>query len=148
MPQVLSNGIKIYYEVIGVGEPLILLPGIGTDVSEYNRIVLPLSRYFRVISIDTIGTGRSDMPDIPYSVEQMAEDVIAVMEAEQVTHANVLGVSIGGRIALALALQHPARVKKLILVSSAARATTRTLWSHFLGLVLKLSLFKSKYSQT
>jgi pimeloyl-ACP methyl ester carboxylesterase len=148
MPTVISNGIKIYYEVSGSGKPLILLPGIGTDISQYQRIILPLSKGYKVIAIDTIGTGRSDMPDIPYSVEQMAEDVAEVMKHERITKASVLGVSIGGRIALAFALQHPSSVEKLVLVSSAARATKRTLWSHFLGFVSRFPLLESDYPQT
>jgi 3-oxoadipate enol-lactonase len=67
MPIAHVNGISIYYETHGEGEPLVLIPGLATDVSEYQRLIAPLAERYQVIALDNRGAGRRDKPDIPYS---------------------------------------------------------------------------------
>jgi pimeloyl-ACP methyl ester carboxylesterase len=80
----------------------------------------------RVLAFDNRGAGRTDRPDIPYSIEMMAADTNGLMEAVGFTDAAILGVSMGGRIALQLTLEHPERVSRLILVSTRASARPDT----------------------
>src|ERR1700682_6342451 len=78
------------------------------------------ARPHRVLAFDTRGAARTDKPDAPYSIEMMAGDTNGLMEALGISDATVLGVSMGGRIALSLTLAHPERVARLVLVSTSA----------------------------
>jgi 3-oxoadipate enol-lactonase len=150
MPTVHVNGIDLYYETLGEGEPLVLIPGLATDVSEYRRIIAALAERYQVIALDNRGAGRSAKPDVPYSIEMMADDTAAVLDALGIDQAHVLGTSMGGRIALALALQHPEHVKSLILVSTGAKVPPPTLRRRLLlDLLPRLRLFRGtrKYPQ-
>ncbi len=121
MPVVAVNGIGIYYESHGSGAPLVVLAGLGLDVSEMGQLTGPLAERFTVIAVDNRGAGRSDKPPGPYSIEQMAGDVAAVMSRAGLSRAHVLGLSMGGRIAMALALDHPELVDRLILIATSSR---------------------------
>jgi 3-oxoadipate enol-lactonase len=115
------NGITMYYEVRGDGPPLVLILGLAGDMSEIGGFIDGLATRYRVLAFDNRGAGRTDKPDAPYSIEMMAEDTVGLMLATGFERANVLGISLGGRIAMELTLQHPEMVTKLVLASSAAR---------------------------
>ena len=101
------NDIELYYESHGSGAPLVMLGGLGLDVSEMGGLTGLLATRFRVIAVDNRGTGRSAKPAGPYSIKQMATDTSALMDRLQLGRAHLLGISMGGRIALALALDSP-----------------------------------------
>lgn len=147
MPTLGVNGIQLYYEVHGEGEPLVLIVGLGTDISEWDSLIRPLAREFQVIAFDNRGAGRTDKPNQPYTIELMADDTEELLRALGIQRANVVGVSMGGRIALALALRHPGRVGKLVLVSTSARAARRPWWFRPLSLLSSGALFRGKYPQ-
>lgn len=119
------NATNIYYEVQGTGEPLVVIHGLGADVSESRITTDPLAEHFRLLTFDNRGAGRSDKPDVPYSIEMLASDTAELMRAAGFVKASVLGISLGGRIALELALKRPDLVKKLVLVSTGARVQNR-----------------------
>ncbi|MFI5285549.1 MAG: alpha/beta fold hydrolase [Candidatus Dormibacteria bacterium] len=114
--------IDMYYEIHGSGEPLVLVGGLANDLSEWEWMVNWCAHTHRVLAFDNRGAGRSDKPDAPYSIPMMGNDTDALMDAVGMSHATVIGVSMGGRIALDLALEHPERVGRLILVSTMATA--------------------------
>lgn len=148
MPDVQVNDIRMYYEIHGEGEPLALIVGLGIDISEWQTTTIqPLARRYKVIAFDNRGAGRTDKPDQPYTIERMADDTNGLLRALGVERADVLGVSMGGRIALALALAHPERVGKLVLVSTSARVAGRPWWFGLAGLLSSAPLFRSKYPQ-
>lgn len=120
MPTVKVNDITMNYEVHGGGEPLVLIAGLGTDISLYRKMILPLSEKHKVLAFDNRGVGRTDRPDIPYTIEMMADDTAGLLASVGIEKANVLGISLGGRIALDLTLRHPERVMKLVLTSTFA----------------------------
>ena len=72
MPTVSVDGLKMYYELAGSGPPLVLIAGLGLDVSECGQLVDALSGRYRVLAFDNRGAGRTDKPDEPYTVRQMA----------------------------------------------------------------------------
>ena len=121
MPTVKVSDINMYYEISGDGEPLVLIAGLGTDLTIYRPIIDRLSKKYRVVAFDNRGVGRTDKPDIPYTIEMMADDTAGLLRATGIKQAHVLGFSMGGRIAMALALQHPDLVKSLILTSTSPR---------------------------
>jgi pimeloyl-ACP methyl ester carboxylesterase len=140
----------MYYEIRGEGEPLVMIAGLGNDLTTFEPVIARLSEKYRVIAFDNRGTGRTDMPDIPYTIEMMADDTAGLLKALEIKQAYVLGISMGGRIALALALQHPELVKSLVLTSTFARQTKNTKGLFKLRLLRAIPGFSrmmSKYPQ-
>lgn len=117
-----SGRLRIAYELRG--RPhwrrpwLVLIQGMGFDRSGWQPVLRKLCRRFRVVLVDNRGTGRSDAPDGPFRVADMAGDVVAVLDAAGIRRAHVLGASLGGMVAQALAADHPDRVRGLVLVST------------------------------
>src|SRR5262245_31603204 len=111
----------MYYEVRGDGHPLVLVLGLGGDISEVDGIVAAFAAKFRVLAFDNRGAGRTDKPREPYSVEMMADDTVGLMRAVGFEQADVLGISLGGRIAMDVALRYPDVVDRLVLVSTGPR---------------------------
>ena len=147
MPTVQVNDIQMYYELRGEGQPLVLILGLAIDVSEVEPIIAWFAERYRVLAFDNRGAGRTDKPDIPYTIEMMANDTLGLMDAVGIARANILGISMGGRIALALTLAHPERVEKLALVSTSARVHPRGLRFRALGLLSSVPMFQGKYPQ-
>lgn len=121
MPTVKTGDIATYYEEEGSGEPLVLICGISADLQAWRFQVPELSKRFRVICYDNRGAGRTDAPDQPYSVAQMANDLAALMDELRIDAAHILGWSMGGLIAQAFTHAYPRRVRKLILMSTMER---------------------------
>ena len=113
-----SGTAKLYWESTGRGEPVLLVMGLGMAATAWWRTVPVLAKELRVISFDNRGAGRSDKPPGRYTLTQMAEDAVAVMDAANVATASVYGLSLGGMIAQVLALRHPERVRALVLGAS------------------------------
>jgi pimeloyl-ACP methyl ester carboxylesterase len=109
------NGCSIYYEIHGQGDPLVLIMGLRRNLEWWYRQIPSLSRHFQVIAFDNRGAGRSDKPVMDYSMRLFADDTAGLMDALGVSNAPILGVSMGGYIAQELALNHPAKVKSLVL---------------------------------
>jgi pimeloyl-ACP methyl ester carboxylesterase len=150
MPIAQINDIAIYYEVRGSGAPLLVIPGLAMDISELETLIRPLSNHYRVIALDNRGAGRSEKPDAPYSIELMAGDTAGLMDAIGVAHTDVLGISMGGRIALELALDYSRLVDRLILIGTSATPRTRMHMSwpmHLLATLRWLPGLRGKYSQ-
>ncbi|HEY3541410.1 MAG TPA: alpha/beta hydrolase [Gaiellaceae bacterium] len=114
-----SAGVKIAYEVRGEGPPLTLVHGLAYDRRGWGRLPALLAERFRVVLIDNRGVGESAAPAGPYTVAQMAEDVLGVLDDAGIERTNLLGVSLGGYIAQEIALTAPDRVERLVLVSTA-----------------------------
>ncbi len=115
------NGIELYYEDHGTGPALLLVPGLGADTRLFGGVIAPLAATCRVIVFDPRGAGRSDKPPGPYTIEQMADDASGLLDMLGIGRAVVVGYSMGGRIAMSLALDHSTRVRRLVLASTSAR---------------------------
>jgi pimeloyl-ACP methyl ester carboxylesterase len=118
MPKVKIKGIEMYYEIHGQGKepPLILIQGWGYSSEMWSHEFLgKLTKSLRVIIFDNRGTGRSSVPDIPYTMKMMADDLSELMDALKVPKAHILGASMGAMIAQEFALNHSEKVKGLIL---------------------------------
>lgn len=117
MSKAAVNGINLYYEEEGGGPTLVLISGYTTDLSAWESIRHKLAKYFRLILIDNRGAGRSDTPDILYSIEMMAEDIKALMVFLRLPSSYILAHSMGTAIAQALAIKHPNFIKKMVLAN-------------------------------
>jgi 3-oxoadipate enol-lactonase len=124
MPSADSDGVRIHYELAGSGEPLVLIGGLGVHTNEYRQLIDALAHHHRVLAADNRGAGLSDKPDEPYSYVVMAGDTLAAMDAASVAAADVVGFSMGARIAVEVCLAHPERGRTLTLV--AGRPTGRS----------------------
>jgi len=120
MPTVHVNGIDLYYEQHGAGSDVLLIMGLGAHAGDWARQVPALARHFRVTVFDNRGCGRSSAPDEPYSIRQMADDAVALMDALDMARAHVVGSSMGGEIAQELAISYPERVDRLVLIATSA----------------------------
>jgi pimeloyl-ACP methyl ester carboxylesterase len=115
-----ANGVRLDYEVMGTGPPLLLLMGLGAGRRAWVAQAPALSRRLTLYLLDQRGVGGSDKPPGPYHVRQLAEDADAFLDALGVESAHVLGFSLGGVVAQELALLHPARVRSLLLCGAFA----------------------------
>ena len=116
MPVAQSGDIRLHFESTGApGAPVLLVMGLGMTATGWWRTTPVLAEALTVIAFDNRGVGRSDRPPGPYSVAQMADDAIAVLDAAGHDAAHVYGISLGGMIAQEIALRHPRRVRALVL---------------------------------
>jgi len=113
----------IAYRADGVGEPLVLVHGVGGDGGMWDGVVAALPPRFRTIQVDLRGHGRSGLIAAPCSVQDLARDVTGVMDALGVRSASIAGFSLGGLVAQAIALESPDRVDKLALLATVAGRT-------------------------
>ena len=120
MPYSTANGLKIYYEVSGEGLPFVMVHANPFDHNLWMYQIAHFSTYFKVIAIDIRGYGRSDKPTTPFSLNDMADDVLGVCRDEGVKEAILGGVSVGSGMALLLGLDHPEMFKALILVGGSS----------------------------
>jgi pimeloyl-ACP methyl ester carboxylesterase len=116
MPHVKVGDIQIYYEIHGAGSQTVtLIRGLGSDLLAWFPQVPEFSKLFQTIVFDNRGAGRTDKPDGPYSIEQMAQDVNGLLDALDIRRTAMLGVSMGGMIAQEFAIRHPEKLTCLIL---------------------------------
>ena len=117
------DGVRLHYEATGRRDapPVLMIQGLGADKHLWDLQRIPLSFGYRVIALDNRGAGRSDKPFGQYSLDQMADDAIAVLDAEGVDRAHVVGASMGGAIGQVIAVSHPQRVRSLTLACTACR---------------------------
>ena len=144
------NDIGIYYEVRGDGEPVLLIGGLGSDISMFGGIIARLAQGSRVIAFDNRGAGRSDKPDTPYSIAMMAGDTLGLMDVLGIPRADLVGISMGGSIALELVLGHPDRVRRVVLVSASARKPAKLTLSapmRVAHLLRCIPMFRGRYPQ-
>ncbi|MDF1761252.1 MAG: alpha/beta fold hydrolase [Coxiellaceae bacterium] len=112
------NGISMYYEVHGEGEPLVLVSGFSADHLSWREVVEPLSQHYQVVVFDNRGAGQTDVPDGEYTIEQLSDDVIALCQHLNIDQAHFIGNSMGGMITQMLGYRHPDHVKSLIISNS------------------------------
>lgn len=110
--------IDIYYEEYGQGPPLVMILGLGQNITTWRFQVAELSQHVRLIVFDNRDSGKSSRCTENYTTLSMARDVIGLMDYLGVARAHILGTSMGGMIAQHVALLAPARLNSLILAST------------------------------
>jgi pimeloyl-ACP methyl ester carboxylesterase len=125
-----SGDAQLYWENTGSGEPVLLVMGLGMTAAGWWRTIPVLAKGLRVIAFDNRGVGRSDRTTGPYSLRQMAEDALAVMDAAKLESASIYGLSLGAMIAQYLTLRHPERVRSLVLGASTPGGRSHELPEH------------------
>ena len=118
-----TDGTRIHYEVTGKSgaTPVLMIQGLGASKNAWNLQRIAMATRFRIISFDNRGAGRSDKPTESFTLEQMADDALAVLDATGIETAHIVGASMGGVISQIVAVKYPHRVRSLTLVCTACR---------------------------
>lgn len=112
-----AGGIRYYYEIHGSGEPLLLLHGGLGSAGMFAPILPMLAEKRRVIGVDLHGHGRTELGNRPIELDAMGRDMATILDSLGIKQADVLGYSMGGGVGFQLALQHPDKVRRLVLAS-------------------------------
>ncbi len=115
-----AEGLRVYYEIHGKGEPIVVLAGGLGDISSMAQTIGPLSRERQVVGIDLEGHGRTALRATPMTHERNGDDVAAVLRHLKIAKADVAGYSHGGDAAIRMAIRHPEMVRNLIVIATAA----------------------------
>ena len=115
MPKVSVNGLKLYYESEGDGEPVVLIPGFAAGRWIWFKQTPDLSQNFRVIVFDPRGVSESDKPEGPQTIGLLADDVAHLLQTIGISSAHIVGASFGGFVAQEFALKYPSMTRKLVL---------------------------------
>lgn len=115
-----AEALKVYYEIYGEGDPIVVMAGGFGDTSSMMQVIGPLSRTRQVIGIDLEGHGHTALRRTPMSHERNGDDVAAVLRHLNIPRADIAGYSHGGDAAIRMAIQHPEMVRNLIVISTAA----------------------------
>ncbi len=126
MPKINSNGIDLFYETRGAGQPLLFVHGLGSSLRDWEAQAAEFSRAYQVITYDLRGHGQSDKPRGPYSLPQFAADAAGLLKTLGVSSAHVVGLSLGGGVAFQLALDFLALAKTMVIVNSAPELLVNT----------------------
>lgn len=126
MPVQHLDGVDLYYEVIGQGQPLVFIHGLGSSSRDWPDQVAFFSDRYRVIVLDLRGHGRSSKPPGPYSIPLMAADTARLVEALGAAPAHIVGISMGGMVAFQLAASRPDLLRSLVIVNSGPEFVVRT----------------------
>ena len=124
MPKITVGDAELYYESHGEGEPLLLVSGLGGTAAYWKPNLPAFAAKYRVIVHDHRGAGQSTHSKMKYSVDQMTDDLVRLMDHLKIERAHLLGHSTGGAIGQTLAAKHPARLKSMVLFSTWAKADT------------------------
>ncbi len=120
-----ADGCSLYYERTGAGPAVVLIPGLGGDGRFWAGVMAALQDRFDVLVVDHRGAGRSDRPDGPYTIAGISQDVLAIMDAEGIAAAHLVGHSTGGAIVQTLGLDAPDRARSLVISGSWDRPDAR-----------------------
>jgi 3-oxoadipate enol-lactonase len=125
------DGVPLAYRVDGPEDapPLILINSLGTDYGMWAAQVAALSRSLRIIRYDIRGHGHSGVSDAPVTIARLADDLLALLDHLEIARAHLCGLSLGGVIALWLAIHHPERVSRAVFANTAARIGSIESWS-------------------
>jgi pimeloyl-ACP methyl ester carboxylesterase len=118
MPKVRVGQIELFYEEDGHGKSIVWIHGLGIDHRVWGLQMPLFTRHFRCLAFDNRDAGQSDRSPNSYTIKTMADDAVGLMDALAIDKAHIVGLSMGGAIAQELAIAHPARVQRLVLVST------------------------------
>lgn len=124
MPQIKSNGIEIYYEQAGSGDPILLIPGYTCDTTFWAGVAEGLAKNFTVATLDNRDFGRSSSVGQDYDVADLATDTIALCKEVDLADVTVVGHSLGGAIAQRIAVETPQIIKQLVLANTFTKIST------------------------
>src|SRR6476469_7112693 len=120
MPFASNKGVRIFYETHGDGPPMVLVHANPFDRRLFTYQIASFAPCFKLVALDIRGYGRSDKPTTPFTLKDMADDVLAVCRQESIARAIFMGVSVGSGMALLIGLDHPAMCDAILLVGGSS----------------------------
>lgn len=126
MPKIQSNGINLYYEIHGEGQPLLFIHGLGSSARDWELQVDEFAKSYRVITFDLRGHGQSDKPAGPYTMSMFAADTAGLLRGLGIENPHVVGLSLGGSIAFQMAVDASVPVKSFVIVNTTPELIART----------------------
>jgi len=129
------DGVKLYYEVYGTGEPLLLVHGNGGSISDFGAQIAHFRKRYKVIAMDSRSQGKSGDSTDRLTYETMTDDLAALLDHLKLGPVNVLGWSDGGIEALLLAIRHPAKVKKIAAMAANLNPSEEAIWPDVINLI-------------
>lgn len=121
------NGTQLHYEIHGNGAPILFVHGLGSSGRDWEKQVAAFSGNYRILTVDLRGHGRSDRPSGPYSISGFADDLAALLRELSMAPVHLIGLSLGGAVALQLAADHPELIRTAVIVNSGPDLRPRTL---------------------
>ncbi len=139
MPFAHANHAEIFYELSGLQSAPVLLfsNSLGTNTSMWNSQVAALAENFQILRYDTRGHGQSPATPGPYRIEQLADDVLALLDQRSISQVHFCGLSMGGMIGMSIAMRAPQRLRKLVLCNTAPKIATPEIWNARIAAVSK-----------
>jgi pimeloyl-ACP methyl ester carboxylesterase len=128
MPEFQRGDVTLHYELEGQGDDAVYISGLGSHTNDLLGIMMrqAIASKYRVLSVDNRGSGQTKVnPGSTATIDDMADDIAALMDAQGMGAANVLGISMGGCIALTLAVRHPEKVRSLVVAVSFAKSNPK-----------------------
>jgi 3-oxoadipate enol-lactonase/4-carboxymuconolactone decarboxylase len=137
MPFITANGVRLFYDITGTYDapPMLFSNSLGTSLEMWDEVIRGLAPYYRCIRYDTRGHGRSEVTSEPASMNDLAADAAGLLAALGIESAHIVGLSIGGMTAQALAVSHPGKVRTLSLLATTAYMPPASLWEDRIRLV-------------
>lgn len=126
MPYCSVDDVQLYYDEVGTGAPLVFVHGLGSSSRDWAEQVGPFAEKYRVLRVDLRGHGRSERGTGPYHMAQFARDVAVLLRKQEAVPAHVVGLSMGGMVALQLGANAPGLVRSLVVANSVADAELQT----------------------
>lgn len=129
MPKIEVNNINLFYKIKGQGEPVLFLHGLGSSTIDWEHQIPYFAKNYQTITVDTRGHGQSDKPSSPYSIALFTEDIAKFIQSSAIEtqRVHIVGISMGGMVALQLAVSYPELVKSIVVVNSGADFTLKNL---------------------
>jgi pimeloyl-ACP methyl ester carboxylesterase len=127
MTKLRGRDIDLYYEIIGQGDPIVFIHGLGSSTRDWEYQIEYFSKRYQIVIFDIRGHGKSDKPAGPYSIHLFARDTAELIKALDIVPSHVVGISLGGMIALQLAANEPELVRSLVVVNSGSEMVVRTM---------------------
>ncbi len=121
------DNVRLCYQERGHGPDILIVPGLLTDLDFWQETIPVLAEHYHVWAVDLPGCGKSDKPNVPYDLPWIRDRLIGFMDCMHIEHASLIGGSLGGHLAMMIALEAPQRVDKLILMGSSGAWTQPTL---------------------
>jgi len=130
MPVAENGQVRLHYETSGLaaGEVLVLSNSLGSNLHMWDKVLPRLESAFRIVRYDTRGHGSSSTPPGPYTINRLGYDLLFLLDHLGIGRANVCGLSLGGMVAMWLAMYAPQRLRRVILANTGARIGTPDMW--------------------
>lgn len=130
-------GARLHYELSGPPDRpvLVMSNSIGSNLRMWDKVVAPLEIRFRVLRYDTRGHGQSMVSPSPYTIEELGNDLLVLLDHLAIDRAHFCGLSLGGLVAMWIAIHAPLRVRRIVLASTAARIGTPAGWEQRIAAV-------------